>query len=168
MTEYVIPLLILVLLSLALYKRINVYDCFTKGAKSAIELTVSVFPYICAIFIAVYLFRQSGAAEYVTTFLSPLFLKIGIDPALIDLIILKPLSGNGSLALLEETFEKYGADSYLSRTASVLMSSSETTFYIVAVYFSTVKLKRTRYLLPVSLISSFFGAILSCVICRFI
>ena len=168
MSEYVVPLLILILLSLALWKKVNVYDCFTRGAKEAIKLSVSVFPYISAIFVAVFLFRESGADDYLVSFLSPAFAFFGIDPSLIDLIILKPLSGNGSLAILEEIYATRGADDYISRTASVMMSCSETTFYIVAVYFSTVKVKRTRYLIPVSLTASFIGAIISCLICRLI
>ena len=168
MSEYVIPILIGILLLYSCIKRVNVYDCFTQGARSSFQLIVGIYPYISAIFIAVYLFRQSGASAMLAQWLSPAVSLLGIDPALIELIILKPLSGNGSLALLEEIYREYGSDSYVSRCASVLMSSSETTFYIVAVYFSSTHIKKLRYTIPVSLFCAFVGALLSCLVCRLI
>lgn len=166
MSEYVIPILILFLLFFCVLKRINAYNCFTQGAKEAFNLTVSIFPYIAAIFVCVALFKASGISDFLTEFLRPFFKLIGVPPELCDIIIIRPLSGNGSIALLEDIINKYGPDSYITRCASVIMGSSETIFYVAAIYFSTSNIKKLRGGILISLIASFVGIIVSCLLCR--
>ncbi len=166
MSAYIIPVLILVLLVYGGVKRVGVYDCFTEGAKEAGKLIISIFPYIAAIYIGVQLFKASGAGAALADFLEPVMSLIGIPKELTELIIIRPLSGSGSLALLEEIFAEYGPDSYVARCASVIIGSSDTVFYIAAVYFSTTKVKHLRYAIPVALFATFIGAIFACLICR--
>jgi spore maturation protein B len=149
------------------YKRVGIYDCFTEGAKEALKLIFSVFPYIAAIYVSIQLFKASGLGAKLADFASPALALIGIPKELVELIIIRPLSGSGSLALLEEIYRTYGPDSYVARCASVIIGSSDTVFYIAAVYFSTTKVKKMRYAIPAALLSTFAGAVISCILCRF-
>lgn len=164
MSRFVIPIIILLLIVFATIKRINCYDCFVSGSKNALKLCVSIFPYIFAIFIAISLFRVSGLAEILSNALAPIFNFLGIPPELTELIIIRPLSGNGSIAILDTIYVQYGADSYIGRVASVLVGASETIFYVVAVYFSTTKIKKMRGGIAISLIASFVGIIVTCIL----
>jgi len=166
MSAYIIPIIILLLLIYGAVKRVGIYDSFTEGAKESAKLVFSMFPYIIAIYIGVQLFKASGLGAMLADFASPFLVLIGIPKELTELIIIRPLSGSGSLALLEEIFTTYGADSYIARCASVIIGSSDTVFYIAAVYFSTTKVKRLRYAIPVALLATFMGAVFSCLFCR--
>lgn len=168
MSAYIVPVLILLVIVFGAYKRAGIYDCFTEGAKESAKLVFSIFPYIMAIYIGVQLFKASGLGEELSNLLAPALNFIGIPKELTELIIIRPLSGSGSLALLEEIYNNQGADSYVARCASVIIGSSETVFYIAAVYFSTTKIKKLRYAIPVALIATFVGAIVSCLLCRFL
>ncbi len=168
MSAYIIPVLILGLVVYAAFKKVPIYDCFTEGAKDAIHLIYSIFPYIIAIYVGVQLFKASGLGTSIAEFSTPFMQLIGIPPELTELIIIRPLSGSGSLAILEEIYEEYGADSHTARSASVIVGASETVFYIGAVYFSTTSVRKLRYAIPVALFATFVGAIVACLICRFI
>ena len=168
MANYVIPIFLFVLLIVALFKNINAYDAFASGAKESVNLCVNTFPYLVAIFVAVELFKLSGLAGEVSKLLAPFFQFLGMPSELAEFMILRPFTGSGSIAYLSEIFTNFGVDSYISKCACVIMSCSETTFYITAVYFSTVKLKKLRYTIPVSLIATFLGSVIACLICRII
>ena len=116
--------------------------------------------------IMVGLMRVSGFSQLLTKILSPLFNLVGIPYQVCELILLKPFTGSGSLALLNDIYLKYGVDSYIGKCASVIISSTDTIFYISTIYFSQTKIKRLLYAIPVSLIACFFGAILSCLLCK--
>lgn len=167
MTSYIIPALIVVLIVIALFKRQNVYECFVDGAKEALKLIGTVFPYIAAIFICIQLFRVSGLSDDLSRILAKPLAFFGIPAELAELLLLRPVSGNGCLALLETIFEKYGADSYIGKCAAVIMGSTETIFYIAAIYFSASHVKKLRSAIPISLMASFIGAIVACLLCRF-
>ena len=165
MSAYIIPVLIIIMLIYGAIKRVRIYDCFTEGAKESAKLVFNIFPYIMAIYIGVQLFKASGLSETIAAFLSPALSFVGIPPELTELIIIRPLSGSGSLAVLEDIYKTHGADSYISRCASVIIGSSETVFYIAAVYFSTTKVKKLRAAIPISLVATFIGAIMACLFC---
>lgn len=167
MSKYILPVFIGVIIIAAFIKRVPVYDSFVKGSKESISLILSVFPYICAVLIAVELFSLSGLNSYLAKITSPVLSFLGIPPELSEILIIRPLSGNGSLALLEGIYENYGVDSYIARCASVIVGASETVFYVGSVYFSTTKVKKLRYAIPVSLIACYAGAVASCLLCRF-
>lgn len=144
----------------------NTYNIFVNGAKGAVDLVISIFPYIVAIMIAVALLRVSGITDLLTKWLAPIFNFLGMPTEVTELVLLRPFTGSGSFALLSDIYAKYGADSYISRCASVIMGSSETVFYVASVYFSQTKVKKLLYAIPCALIASFVAAIISCLLCR--
>jgi spore maturation protein B len=166
MKAYFIPILFLVIYIYSAFKKVKPYDSFTQGAKSAIPFAVSIFPYLVSIFVLTELFEASGISAAVSNFLAPVFNFIGIPKELTKLVLIKPFSGNGSLAVLTEIFNTYGVDSYLSRCACVIYGSSETVFYIAAVYFAGAKTKKLATPIIISLIASFCSCVFACFICR--
>ena len=139
MSAYILPILFILLILYCMYKRINTYDHFVKGAKGAIKLVVDIFPFIASIMIAVALLRVSGITTWLTQILTPIFNLLGVPPELCELVLLRPFTGSGSYALLENVLATYGADSYIARCACVIMGCSETIFYVATVYFSQTK-----------------------------
>ena len=168
MSAYILPILFILLFIYCIYKRLNTYDHFVKGAKGAIKLVVDIFPFIASIMIAVALLRVSGITSWLTQLLSPIFNALGVPPELTELVLLRPFTGSGSYALLEDVLVTYGADSYISRCACVIMGCSETIFYVATVYFSQTKVKKLLYAIPVALLCSIVGTILACLLCRII
>ena len=166
MSAYVLPILFILLFLYCIYKRINTYDYFVKGAKGAIKLAVDIFPFIASIMIAVALLRVSGITTWLTQILSPIFNALGVPPELTELVLLRPFTGSGSYALLEDVIASYGADSYITRCACVIMGCSETIFYVATVYLSQTKVKKLLYAIPVALLCSIVGTILACLLCR--
>ena len=168
MSKYFIPILFLLILIISIIKKVKPYDGFVTGIKSAIPFAVSIFPYLVTIFVLTELFEVSGISNVVSNFLSPFFTLLGIPTELTKLVLIKPFSGNGSLAILSEIFTNYGVDSYLSRCASVIYGSSETVFYVAAVYFAGAKTKNLFKPILISLVASFFSCVFACFICRII
>ena len=168
MSKYIIPVLFLIVFVFALIKRVKPYDAFTLGAKSAIPFATSIFPYLVSIFVLTELFEASGISTAVSTTLSPIFKILGIPSELTKLVLIKPFSGSGALALLTEIFTEYGVDSYLARCACVIYGSSETVFYIAAVYFAGAKTKKLTTPIIISLIASFSSCVFACFICNLI
>lgn len=166
MAIYIIPVFIIFLLIYSLIKKINAYDSFVDGAKQAVDLCINTFPYLVAIFSIVELLQASGLSEVISSIASPVFNVLGIPSELTEFLIIRPFTGSGSIGMLSNIFSLYGADSYVSKCACVIMSCSETTFYVVAVYFSTTKIKKLRYVIPVCLLSALIGSVLACSICR--
>ena len=116
--------------------------------------------------IAVALLRASGITYYISSILSPVFSFLGVPSELCELIILRPFTGSGSYALLSDVFTLYGADSYISRCACVILGCSETIFYVTTIYLSQTKVKKLLYAIPVALIASLIGAIVGCLLCK--
>ncbi len=166
MSVYLIPILFLIIFLLAIIKKVKPYDSFTLGAKSAIPFATSIFPYLVSIFVLTELFEASGLSAIFLKFLSPVFGLFGIPSELCKLVLIKPFSGSGSLALLSEIYTEYGVNSYLARCASVIYGSSETVFYVAAVYFAGAKTKKLTKPIIISLIASFFSCVFACLICK--
>ena len=166
MSVYILPVIFLLLFIYCTFKKINTYDHFVKGAKGAIKLVVDIFPFIASILIAVALLRVSGITDFLANFLSPIFNALGIPTELVELVLLRPFTGSGSFGILENIFSTYGADSYISRCACVIMGCSETIFYVATVYISQTKVKKLLYAIPIALVCSLVGTILACLICK--
>jgi len=162
----VIPSLLIVLFTVSLVKNVSVYDSFVKGAKKSFSLIQAVFPCILAILIAVELFRLSGLSNLLLSAITPFFSTLGIPPEVGELVLLRPFTGSGSLAMLQDIYATHGVDSYIARTASVIMGSSETIFYVASVYFSKTKVKRLSFAIPVALVCSLLAAVLASLITR--
>jgi spore maturation protein B len=166
MSAYLIPAIIFLLFLYATLKSVNTYNSFVMGAKASLKLIFDIFPYIVAVFIMVELFRESGFALILSDALAPIFNLIAIPKELIELVLLRPFTGSGSLALLSDIYATYGTDTYIGRAASVIMGSSETVFYVSAVYFSKTSVKKLGYAIPVALFATLVGAVVACLICR--
>ena len=168
MASYIIPVFLIVLFLFCLIKNINAYDGFIQGGKNAVELCIKTFPYLVAIFAAVELFKLSGLSEQLSTLFAPIFSFIGIPSELVEFLIIRPFTGSGSIAMFSELIALHGPDSFIVKCAAVIMSCSETVFYIIAVYFSTVKIKKLRPTISIALLSTLIGSIIACSICRII
>ena len=164
----ILPFIIIAVVTYASSKKIKVYDSFVDGAKKGVETVFSILPYLVVVFIMTELFTVSGLSEKFTNLISPVFKILGIPKEITPLVILKPFSGSGSLALLTEIFKTYGVDSYVSRCACAVFGSSETIFYVSAVYFSKSKEKRLTRPILISLASTLFSTVIACFICKFI
>lgn len=166
MSVYILPIIFLFVFSYSTFKKVNSYDTFVRGAKKSIPLVIDIFPFIASILIAVSLLRISGITAFFSKILHPAFNFCGIPTELCELVLLRPFTGSGSYGILENIFSTYGADSYISRCACVIMGCSETIFYVATIYISQTKIKRLFYAIPISLLCSFLGTIVSCLLCK--
>lgn len=166
MSAAIIPLLSAGVLVYALLKRVDIYEAFVEGAKEGLPVLYRVLPYMAAMLIAIRLFRESGVLDRLTGWLSPVFGRLGMPPELLPLALLRPFSGSAAMAMAADIFERYGADSFIGLAAGVMMGSSETIFYTLALYFGSVGVKKTRYTLPMSLLACAVSVIASIAICR--
>lgn len=152
---------------LAFKRKINVYDAFIDGAKEGFNIAIMIIPYLVAILVAIGVFRASGCMEYMIEGMSAGFHALGINtdfvPAL-PVALMKPLSGSGARGLMVEIMHTFGADSFPGRVACVMQGSTETTFYVLAVYFGAVSIKKTRHALPCALLSEFAGIVAAIII----
>lgn len=164
----VIPVIFIAIFIFSAIKRVNIYESFTEGIKQAFHFTLSLLPVLAAIFMMCALFEVSRLSAMLTNLLSPVFGFLGIPEELTKLVLIKPFSGSGSLAYLNEIIVKYGADSYISRCACVCYGSSETVFYISAIYFAKTGNKKLALPVACVLISTFVSTVIACLICRVI
>lgn len=163
----IVPLIFLFTFVFALVKKVRVYDTFTEGVKGAIPLILSIFPYIAAVTMLTKIFEVSGLEQTFSKWLSPLFAFVGIPEEIAPLLLVKPLSGSGSIAVLSDILNSYGVDSYIARCACVAYGASETIFYVGAVYFAGLKRKKLSLALVISVFSYLAGVVLCCFLCRF-
>ena len=166
MSIYLLPVFILLTFIYAKHKKVNVYTSFISGAKQSVSIVVSIFPYLVTIIIMVQFIKISGLASLISKIVSPAFSLIGIPKELCELVLLKPFSGNGSLAILNDLYSTYGVDSYIGRASSVIVGSCDTVFYVTTLYTSQTKVKKLFYAIPVSLLATLAGAVISCLVCR--
>jgi len=147
---------------LAIYKKVNVYEAFIEGAKEGFSVAIKIVPYLIAILVSVGLFRTSGALDIIVLGFKNVFMFIGLNTDFVDALptaFMKPLSGSGARGLMIEAMNTFGADSFVAKVASTIQGSSDTTFYILAVYFGSVGIKKTKYALTCGLIADFFGIV---------
>ena len=157
MTDYLIPLLLLLISALALRKQENVYDRLLTGAAEGLSLLKSILPALILLLTAVHMLRASGGAEMLSRLLAPLFSFFGIPPETALLVLIRPVSGSAALAVGADLMAQYGVDSRIGRTAAVMLGSTETTFYTVSVYFSAAGVKKTGHTIPAALFADFVG-----------
>ncbi|MCX6137034.1 MAG: spore maturation protein [Ignavibacteriales bacterium] len=161
-----IPFFIVVFLGWGFFKKVKVYEVFIEGSKEGFGVAIKIIPYLVAMLFAIGIFRYSGAMDLLTAALSFITKPIGMPAEVLPLAILRPLSGSGSLGLMTELMKTHGPDSFIGVLASTMYGSSETTFYILAVYFGAVGIKNTRHALPAGLIADLFGMLGALFICR--
>lgn len=163
---FFIPVIITIIIGYGLYKKATVYDLFAEGAKDGMATAVEILPFIIAIFIGIEAITSSGAMEWLETLLGPVFELAGIPKELISLILLRPVSGSGSLVLAERIMQDYGVDSLVGRAASVMVGSCETVFYVLALYFGVTSVKKMRHAFAAGIIGYIAGIFASVLICR--
>jgi len=162
----VIPLILLLFIGMAEFRKVKVYEKFVEGAKEGFEIGVKIIPYLVAMLVAIAMFRASGALEILTIALKPLTDLIGMPSEVLPMALMRPLSGSGSLGVMTELMKTHGADSLIGFIASTMFGSTETTFYVIAVYFGAVSVQRTKYALPAGLMADAAGLITASLICR--
>lgn len=158
---WMIPLIILFIVAYAYARRVKVYEVFVEGAKEGFGVAVMIIPYLIAIFAAIALFRASGALEYVAAAFGQIVAPAVMPAEVFMMALIKPMSGSGARGLMMDIFGQYGVDSYPSFLASAVQGSTETTFYVVAVYFGAVNVKNTRYTVGVGLFAEFVAVAVS-------
>lgn len=140
-----------------LWKRVNVYDALSRGAQEGLQTLLGVLPNLVGLMTAVYMLRASGLMEVLGQTLAPVLVRLGIPPEMAAMLFIRPVSGSGALAIGSELMAAHGPDSYVGRVVAVMLGSSETTFYTVAVYFGAAGIKRTRFAIPAALIADLTG-----------
>lgn len=163
-----IPILIVSIVVYGMLKGVKVYECFVDGAKDGLKICINIFPYLLAMILAVTIFRESRAMDYVIAFVKPAAQLIGFPPELVPLAIIKPLSGSGALGVFAEVLKKYGADSMIGLIASIMMGSTETIFYTITVYYGAVKIKKIRHTLWAAIMADLTALIMATVMVNFI
>ena len=164
--SYLLPAFVAVVLIYSAAKKVNVYDSFVEGGKKALKLAYVVFPFVSSVLIMIALFRESGLSEMLTAALEKPLSAVGIPPSMAELLLLRPFSGSGTLAYFETLLKKYGGNSFEAKCPAVVMGSSETIFYVAAVYFSGTGVKKLRGAIAISLFCSLLGAVCACLLCR--
>ena len=157
----ILPIIVLTIIIYGYKKRINIYDSFLKGVMEGLKTSVSIFPNMIAMIFAVNLLISSGFIEYIFSFLKPVLSNFGLGTDILSMAFFRPISGNASLAIMNNIFENFGPDSLMGRLASTLQGSTDTTFYVLALYFGSVGIKKTRYALGVGLFADFIGIVMS-------
>jgi spore maturation protein B len=147
------------------FKGVKVYECFVRGARDGFEVAVMIIPYLVAIMVVIGMFRASGAMDLITAGVPTILGALGLSPDVLALALMRPLSGGASLGILGEIIARHGADSYQARLGSVITGSTETTLYVLAVYFGAVSVTRTRYALHAGLLADAAGVCASVLVC---
>jgi len=166
LSQLFIPVFILGVILYGVAKKVRVYDSFVCGAKEGIRVVIKIFPYLLAIFVAIKSFQASGAFDFTKEAARFLLGSFDIPLEAISIALIKPLSGSASLGLFTDIVKTTGPDSLASRLSAVIMGSAETTFYVLAVYLGAVGIKKTRYLIPVCLVSDAVGILLAILIVK--
>ena len=164
----IIPLMMTMILVHGYIKGVSLYDAFVEGAKEGFKTAVKIMPYLIAIFIAIGIFKRSGAMSILVDIFSPVVGLLGIPKETLPLIIMRPISGSGSLAIVNDIVITYGPDSFIGRVASTMMGSAETIFYTMAIYFGAVGVKDSRHTLLAALLSHLAAVIASVFVCALV
>jgi spore maturation protein B len=163
-----IPLLVVIILLFGVIKKVRLYETFVEGAKEGFQVGVRIIPYLVAMLTAIGIFRASGAMDILSSLVAPLTNWIGMPSETLPMALIRPLSGSGALGVMSETIKAHGADSLIGRMVAVMMGSGETTFYVLALYFGSVGITRTRQAIPAGIIADIVGILMSIWTVRFI
>jgi len=160
-SNFFIPVIVLIVIIHGVKKKINVYDSFIDGAKESFDMILNMFPAVLAMVFGVNIFINSGIVDSIFTFLKPIFILIDVPLQILPVAVMRPLSGSFGLALLNDMYAQYGPDSLISIMASVIQGSSDTTLYILTLYFGTIGIKKIKYALWVGLLCDLIAVIVS-------
>ena len=157
LSSLLVPVLLSVTAAVGLGRGVNVYDTLVDGAREGLSVSVKILPSLVGLLTAVYMFRASGAMDFLAQLTAPLLELLGVPPETAALLFIRPVSGSGALALASDLIAQYGPDSYIGRVAAVMLGSTETTFYTIAVYFGSAGIVRTRHAVPAALAADLAG-----------
>lgn len=163
-SKIILPIFIIGIILYAIKKKINIYDVFLDGAKEGLVTTFSIFPAVIAMIFAINIFLDSGVLYFICGFFKPVLEFLNIELEIIPMALLRPISGNASLAIMNEIFMQFGPDSFTGRLASVLQGCTDTTIYVIALYFGTVKISKIKHSLWVGLFADLVGIIMAFVL----
>ncbi len=163
---WTLPAIIVLILTMGLFKKVPLYETFTEGAKDGFKVSVTIIPYLVAIIVAISMFRASGIIEQIGVVCAPLLAKFNVPADTIPIILVRSLSGSGALGIFSDIANHLGPDSYATKLAAVMVGSSETTFYVLAVYFGSVKITKLRYALLVGILADIIGIVAAVTVCN--
>ena len=161
-----VPISILIILLYGILEKKNVFDIFLKGANDGVKMVIKIFPTLVGLFLAIGALSSSGILDFIIKLITPLLTLLKIPPEIMPLAILRPISGSGSIAVATDIMKKFGVDSLIGLIVATIMGSTETTIYTIAVYTSSVNIKKTRFVLFAALMADLTGIIASVVIWR--
>ena len=167
-SAFVLPVLIVGFPLYGLLKKVPVYEEFVEGAKDGFKVAITIIPYLVAILFAIGMFRASGAMDFMVEGLRPLLSWFGVPPEVLPMMVIRPLTGSGSAAIVLDMINQFGEDSILVKMVATMFGSTETTFYVIAVYFGAVNIKKTRHAIPAGLIADFVALLLSVFVVRWL
>ncbi len=163
----VMPVLFFLIIGYGLFKKVNVFDAFLEGAMDGLKTSVKILPALVGLIAAITMFRVSGGMEFITRLLAPVTNLLGVPSEVMPLALLRPVSGSGALAVVSDLLKTHGPDSLIGRITSVMMGSTETTFYTLAVYYGSVGIKDIRFTVKAALLADLTGMLASVWVCRF-
>ena len=163
---WALPALLIIILTVGIVKKVPIYEEFTDGAKDGFKVAINIIPYLVAIVVGISMLRASGAIEMCANFLAPILTKLHVPADTLPLMIVRSLSGSAALGVFSDIANNLGPDSYATKLAAVLVGSSETTFYVLAVYFGAVGISKIRYALVVGLLADIVGIIAAILVCH--
>jgi len=163
---WAIPVILVLIVLFGMFKKVKVYEVFVEGAKEGFDVGVRIIPYLVAILAAIAIFRASGALDLISTAIAPILSKIGFPAEALPMALIRPLSGSGALGVMTELIETHGPGSFTGRIASVMMGSTETTFYVMAVYLGSVGIRKGRHTLAACLTADVAGLAAAFVVCK--
>lgn len=163
---WALPALLIIILTVGIVKKVPIYEEFTDGAKDGFKVAINIIPYLVAIVVGISMLRASGAIEMCANFLAPILTKLHVPADTLPLMIVRSLSGSAALGVFSDIANNLGPDSYATKLAAVMVGSSETTFYVLAVYFGAVGISKIRYALIVGLLADIVGIIAAILVCH--
>ena len=165
---WALPAILLLILTMGLVKKVPLYETFTDGAKDGFKVAINIIPYLVAIIVGISMFRASGIIELIEQWLSPILAKLNVPADTIPIMIVRSLSGSAALGVFSDIANNLGPDNYATKLSAVMVGSSETTFYVLAVYFGAVGISKLRYALLVGLLADFIGIVAAIAVCNLV
>ena len=158
---FILPSIILLILAYALIKKVAIYEEFVSGAKDGFDVAIKIIPYLVALIVAISMFRASGILEIIASWATPLLNKLSLSIDIIPIMFTRSLSGSATLGLFSELAAQHGTDAFITKLAAVMVGSSETTFYVLSVYFGAVGIKKFKYAIWVGILADIIGIVLA-------
>lgn len=162
----ILPLIILIILAVGMFKKVSIYEEFVEGAKDGFTVAISILPYLVALIVAISMFRASGALDIMTSFLTPLLEICKIPTEVVPIMFTRSLSGSATLGLFSDIVATNGTESFVTKLAAIMVGSSETTFYVLTVYFGSVGIKKFRYSILTGILADIIGIVLAILVAR--